>query len=140
MEAQEKETEPATVVRVSADDYFMRADGVYDFKPQELPQAHQACFRAYIDELLVNSRSADCSDENQIVVVDNTNTTVAEVAPYVLAGESYGYSVKVIRVKASVEEAFVRQKHGVPRAALEAMHARIAAFVPPPWWELIVVD
>jgi predicted kinase len=118
---------PNAVV-VSADDYFMDADDVYRFNPAHLPQAHMACLRDFI-ETVVEGREP-------LVVVDNTNTTLAEIAPYYAAARAFGYDVELISVKCSVEVAAARNRHGVPMGGIVGQAERLAQLQLPPFWEL----
>jgi hypothetical protein len=56
----------------SADDYFMK-DGVYQFDPALLSYVHNQCLQKYISLVFA---------ETPTIVVDNTNTTWAEMKPY----------------------------------------------------------
>lgn len=111
----------------SADDYFVE-DGVYRFDPSKLPAAHAACLRRFV--YLLTERQEDITD----IVVDNTNTTVAEIAPYAALALAYGYTLDIVTVECDPEVAFTRQTHGVPLAAIQAMAKRLSARDLPPWW------
>lgn len=63
----------------SADDYFM-VGSEYRFDASKLSLAHGQCFKKFIDLL---------KGGDQVVVVDNTNTSVVEIAPYVLGGQAW---------------------------------------------------
>lgn len=77
----------------SADEYFTRVDGSYHFDPSELGQAHGKCLRRYID---VVKQVYELGDEFDIIV-DNTNITDAELAPYVRIAEAYGQLFRIIQ-------------------------------------------
>jgi predicted kinase len=111
---------------VSADHFFM-VDGEYRFDPSKLPQAHGACLRNFVMCL---------QGDADMVVVDNTNTTVAEVAPYAALALAYGYDLKVEILKVDVETAAARNLHGVPKAGIVKMAERLEALKDslPPWW------
>lgn len=121
---------------VSADDYFMR-QGRYEFNPRELPAAHAKCMRDFID-LCQGVEEA----RRNMVIVDNTNTTVMEVAPYVAVGQAYGHDVEIITIEADVERAAARNVHGVPTNAVRQMAQRLvdSANQFPPWWKHRVVQ
>lgn len=119
----------AQVVTCSADDYFVQlGGGKYAFDPSKLGEAHGACFRKFIATVQ--------KGQAEMVIVDNTNTTVAEISPYVLAAEAFGYEVEILRINCDPEVAAARNTHGVPPAAIHAMAARIASCEIPPWWKL----
>jgi hypothetical protein len=76
-----------------------------------------------------------------MVIVDNTNTTIMEVSPYVAVGQAYGHDVEIITVEADVEIAAARNVHGVPANAVRQMARRLeeSAQQFPPWWKHRVV-
>lgn len=83
----------------SADDFFRHRP----FDPLQLGLAHQLCFRKFLDSM------------HKQVVVDNTNLTIGEIAPYYLAAESFMKQVVVVRISPpDFEVAYRRQTHGVP--------------------------
>lgn len=116
---------PGRTVVVSADDFFELGGGTYAFDVTKLGQAHGQCFRRFL---------AAINERVSTIIVDNTNTSVAEIAPYVLGGEAHGYGVEIIRVLCDPEVAAARNTHGVPPAAVVAMAGRIASCQLPPWW------
>lgn len=111
----------------SADHYFQTDTGEYAFNPAELPAAHGACLRKFLDSLRAGILH---------VVVDNTNTTVAEIAPYAAAALAYGYELEIIKISCDVETACRRNVHSVPRAAIEAQAKRLESLELPPWWPM----
>lgn len=117
---------------VSADDAFVGDDGVYRFNPADLPKAHASCLRRFV-ELVQHGMD---------VVVDNTNTSVAEIAPYAALAQAYGHELRLLRVECDPEVAATRNVHGVPAETVRAMHARLAATVKllPPWWPLETIS
>lgn len=117
---------PRAVV-CSADAWFTGEDGVYRFDPRQLPQAHQACMRRFVEALQAGAAE---------VVVDNTNTSPVEIAPYVLVGEALGAEVEILTIRAAPKVAYARQTHGVPAEAFAAMVRRLAEGTDamPRWW------
>jgi predicted kinase len=113
----------------SADHTFETPTG-YQFDPSRIGEAHNNCFRAVIEAL---------QRGEPLVIVDNTNTSVAEMAPYMLAAGAYGYEAKVLRVLCSVETALERNVHGVPEPAIRAMAEALETVELPPWWMLETV-
>lgn len=108
----------------SADDYFMRS-GEYRFDASKLSEAHGACLRNFVSLL------QDSTDE---VVVDNTNTTVAELAPYAALAQAYGYELQIVTLHCDPDIAHTRNRHGVPLDAIRRMNERLLARQLPPWW------
>jgi predicted kinase len=117
-------------VVVSADDTFETPEG-YRFDPARISEAHNSCFRAFIEAVQAGK---------PLVIVDNTNTSVAEMAPYMLGAGAYGYEAKVMRVLCSVETALERNVHEVPEPAIRAMAEALETVELPPWWELETVE
>lgn len=99
------------VTVVSADDYFQAR--AYDRKL--LDKAHRMCFWNFMAAL----RTAV-----PLVIVDNTNLTAAEIAPYYLAGETWGYDVTVLRVQCPPVEAYARKTHDVSEMTFARMCAQ----------------
>lgn len=154
----------------SADDYFMKAcaeccgygwhrvNGVeredchvckatgriYRFDPAELSLAHGACFRKVIEVM-----SGEYSDHViDIVVVDNTNTTVAEIAPYMLAASAYGYEAEIVTLDGTIGgdstrylcQCAERNKHGVSVTTIDQQYKRIRERRLLPWWRDRIVN
>jgi predicted kinase len=115
---------------VSADHYFVElGGGTYAFDPSKLPEAHGKCLRRFIEALQAGA---------EVVIVDNTNTTAVECAPYMAAAAAWGYEAEIRRIECDPEVAAARNTHGVPAAGVKAMAERLAAFQPMPWWKVTV--
>lgn len=121
---------PAQVV-CSADDYFT-VDGEYRFDKTKLGEAHGACFRKYIQAL---QERAD-----GLVVVDNTNIGVVEIAPYMLAASAYGWAAELHELRVTLEVAVARNVHKVPHEVLQHMIAGLDAERIPPWWTVVRIE
>lgn len=115
---------------VSADDFFTDGEGNYAFDVGKIAEAHRACWRAFFSNVQAGAG---------VIVVDNTNLSSAEIASYVLPAEAHGYTVKVVRVDCNYEEAFARQKHGVPLEVFEKMIEAWKARDVKPWWTVVTV-
>jgi len=122
---------PGKVAVYSADHYFEHY-GEYRFDPSKLGEAHAACMRGFIGQL--------GRYQNVTVVVDNTNTTVLEVAPYMAVAAAYGCEVEIVRVKCDPEVAAARNVHGVPLHAVRRMADNIAQFKAPPFWQFKLTE
>lgn len=96
--------------------------GPYDFNPAELGFAHAFCMREFLDGLRWGS-----------VVVDNTNTTAIEIAPYLLAAQAARQEVYIVHVRCEAHTASVRNTHGVPSHAIQAMADRLEVALPGFW-------
>jgi hypothetical protein len=113
----------------STDDYFTDSNGEYHYVPENSKEAHAACLRKYV-EALQNPFIA-------VIVVDNTNISVAEIAPYYALAEAYGVAVDLITIDCSPTSAHARNVHDVPLNTVVRMSMEMiceeARF--PTWWE-----
>jgi predicted kinase len=115
----------------SADLYFM-VDGEYKFDPAKLGAAHAQCLRSFIEHI-----QTDAHDYERVAIVDNTNTSVSEFAPYAQTALAYGHDVEILTFVYDPIVAHARNTHGTPLKACIEMHRRIqeqTAFIPP-WWK-----
>lgn len=119
---------------LSADDYFMRG-GEYKFDASKLSSAHAKCFRDFIE-------CVSSYDDDKLIVVDNTNTTEVEIAPYYLGAEAYGHSVviHIMTFLSGLTERTLnvlekRNLHKVPRHVIRKQDTRMSRFFFPPWWK-----
>lgn len=121
---------------VSADHFFERG-GEYHFAPEDLSKAHAQCFREAVD--YVTARPAGSPP----LVVDNTNLTAVEVAPYVLLAQAYGLTPILLCVNTTYDflarQCAERNTHGVPVDRVMRAWERFtdAASDIPPWWTQI---
>lgn len=131
--------ERAELVICSSNDSFVGSDGVYRFKPEKLGDAHDECFRKF-SETLQSLQTLE-TESHTIVAVDNTATTLWEMAPYRMMARRYGLPVEFIEVgdQGDIDKLVERNVHGVPESAIRAMRSRFAE-VPPFWEEVSVVE
>jgi predicted kinase len=102
----------------SADRYFIDKDGHYKFNYRKLDHAHAHCFAQYLTALQARE---------DLVIVDNTNTRLYEISPYMLAAKVYmlkGDLLEVVKFSCSVSIAAERNVHLVPRGSIENMKKR----------------
>lgn len=102
----------------SADHFFETADGKYAFDAAKLGSAHQFCLRKFIDTVKYPAHQT-------VVYVDNTNLTVAEIAPYYQIAEAYGHDVEIVTFDIDAAVAAGRNVHSVPTRSIERMHQRL---------------
>lgn len=116
---------------VSSDHYFIGPDGSYRFDPLLIGKAHNECLQQFVDMLLV-------SEPN--IVVDNTNITPSEIAPYHALANAFGYDVVIKYIYCDLPRALAHNTHKVPTNIMLDMNRRLLTEVLPPWWkqELIV--
>jgi predicted kinase len=111
--------------RVVSADHLFEVDGEYRFDPARIGEAHAACLRAFVDAL---------ESGTELVIVDNTNTSVIECAPYMALAPAFGYSAEIHQLEVDPRVAAARNTHGVPADVVAKMAAKLAADQLPPWW------
>src|SRR5882724_8934933 len=89
---------PDSIAVVSANLFFETPAG-YRFDPSKLSQAHGACFKEFLSAL---------AKERELVIVDNTNTTSEEIAPYMLGAQAFGYNAEI---QTFVSRALPHERH-----------------------------
>lgn len=123
----------------SADHYFLynriweldgNASGTYNFNPALLGRAHGECLRRFIEAV---------QQEKQLIIVDNTNTTVEEMAPYYAVAGAYEAAVHIYTATTDPIVAHARNKHNVPLHVVQAQAARIAARRLPSHWDVDIL-
>lgn len=110
----------------SADEYHV-INGVYQFDPKRAAYAHKECLRAYLMFLRVGISQQD-------VAVDNTNTTLVELAPYVRLAEVFCREYKIVYLTCDVETAIKRNVHNVPANTILQMNKNLITEIVPPYW------
>lgn len=118
---------------VSADAFFVGADGVYRHDVSLLGKAHNAC----VASVALWAAASEDDYPADVLVLDNTNTTAIELAPYVALAAAFGIPCSLVTVECDPEVAFARNAHGVPRETVLAMHAALQARALPPYWDLV---
>ena len=96
---------------IEADHYFVRIDGVYDFNPKLLKNAHDWCYNEVVEALR--------SDPEEIVSVANTFTRVWEMQRYIDYAKANNIPFKVVRCQGSFQNI-----HGVPDKKVQEMLER----------------
>ena len=117
---------------VSADFYFENDSGEYIFDASELGDAHAECMRYFVKHVI---------DRVQLIVVDNTNTRIEEIAPYYQVAKAYRYDVEIVCVESDVEKCIMRNVHGVPADVIrkQARNIQSLMFNMPKHWKYKVV-
>ena len=113
---------------VSADQYFTSPEG-YKFDFRKLGEAHAACMLRFV-------RAMQTVYNDRLVVVDNTNSTALEIAPYYLVAKAFNHQVIHLTISAEPGSAHARNLHGVPLAGVTATAARVEGLELPPFWEV----
>lgn len=112
---------------VSADSFFLSDKG-YNFDASKLGEAHGSCFRHFISSL---------QDKNiDLIIVDNTNTTAVEIAPYVLGAAAYNWNCEIVTIRTSdVRACGDKNIHNVPESSIAQQLDRLNKRVLPPYWK-----
>ena len=82
--------------------------GEYEFDASKLSACHGTCLKDYcqhVDEYH--------NDDSSVIIVDNTNISAVEIAPYYAVASAYGCEVEIVTLSIDQDIAFTRQKHGV---------------------------
>lgn len=115
----------------SADHFFLQ-EGVYRFDPSKLQEAHEACLHDFVCEV----QGMEPLEGDADIIVDNTNTTVEEIAPYYAVARAFGYQVELITFHIEWEIAAQRNQHGVPDGAIQTQLQRLRALRIPSFWQI----
>jgi predicted kinase len=94
----------ARVEHIENDHFFTLPDGVYQFDPARHQEAKSHCLR----------RVALALAEGRAVVVSNTLTTLAEIAPFLRLAAEHRAPVRIIEMDCDFASV-----HGVPREEIE---------------------
>lgn len=137
MEALADESNRPDAVIVSADDYFMR-DGVYTFSPSLLPAAHGKCLRDFVEVVSTPACFHDSLPKH--LVVNNTNLSTEELAPYVALASAYGFPIELVTIHVEPHIAAARSLHVNAINVLKSMHDRLMARKLPPFWSVKQTD
>jgi hypothetical protein len=102
-----------------ADDYFIRPDGLYDFNPRLLGNAHDSCFKkitAYI-------RFGKERGGKYVGILSNTSTRKSEMQRYIDFAKDNDFFLKVYRMVSEY-----KNTHGVPAETVQKMKDRFEDF------------
>lgn len=115
--------DPNTMQVVSADFFFVNDQGEYVFNRHLLGQAHHVCFR---DFQLYAEQEGD--HKPSFLIVDNTNLTNKEVAPYLKVAKDNRWDITFITLDIPVETSVARNIHNVPRETIDNMYKKMLTF------------
>lgn len=116
---------------VSADLYFQADDGSYNFDASKLGEAHAFCLRRFTTLVSANYGGD--------IVVDNTNTSVWELAPYAALGAAFGFDVEIHNLNVNIYTAVERNVHKVDAKTIEKQMHRMKQETSriPKWWKQV---
>lgn len=135
-----KTNHPKAVI-LSADDEFEK-EGVYSFDPRKLDRAHGECLVSFVNYLESYRKGILDPDEGTnyaTVIVDNTNCSPVELAPYVALAQAYastGEEIKleIIRFECPVSTAIARNIHNVPEHTIRRQASVVDKTMYPRHW------
>ncbi len=119
---------PLEVIVCSADDYHVE-EGVYCYRPERASEAHNLCLAKYLGCI------AKPDKQLLYLVVDNTNITAWELAPYVRLAEVFGVEYEIVRVECDPRTAMIRNTHEVSNRTIFDMYALLRSERLPSFWK-----
>jgi len=105
---------------MSSDHHFMRS-GEYKFDPSELGEAHDRCWKRFVGCCDAWHKTMGSTTSRPLIIVDNTNTSPFELAPYVRYATGLGVPVLTLFVKRNFELCVRDQAHGVSLETMQRM-------------------
>jgi predicted kinase len=121
--------------KFSADDFFYNADGEYKFDPRYLGQAHQRCLREFA-EAAQQGYNPYKKEERDFLLVDNTNTTALEIAPYAALSGAYNRPLILVTFVCDPFVAAERNKGRAPLSVVFEQDQRLRAREIPGFWNM----
>lgn len=112
----------------SADDHFLDDCGGYHFDPSKLDEAHQACLRLFLSWIQDDSMSSP-------IVVNNTNLTSEEIAPYYAIAKAHNCNVVLVTIWEDPHLCAQRNLHGVGEVVCHMMNKRLKERRLPSFWQ-----
>lgn len=119
-----------SVAVVSADDYFVDSEGVYRFDANMLGAAHTVCMQNFLRLVATNI---------PLVVVNNTNISAWEIAPYMSVAAVFDYKATIIELDVNPETCAQRNQHAVSAVQIGAMNESRRRETLPPMWKRIII-
>lgn len=110
-------------VEIFSADHFQRDGDQYNFKPERVAFSHRKCLKGFTACIFVEKA-------RQFVVVDNTNTTAVELAPYVRLCEAFDIDYEILNFYCSIEDSIKRNIHGVSAETIVTMYNNLLQPIP----------
>lgn len=119
---------------LSTDDFWSISSPEYNFDPTRIAEAHVWNFKRTVE---FATRETD-----QHIIIDNTNTSLQEIAPYMALGQAFGMEVNILIILGDWKTAFERQTHGVPVTKVYQMQLRLEDMIRnlPPYWNARILE
>ncbi len=122
----------------STDDFWIDPNTKeYKFDVTRHSEAHAWCFREFLRALIHNDRMnmrSGGTDVYPYLIVDNTNITAAEIAPYILAASAHNIEHEIVTVWCDPLVAAARTTHGVSPKTMLMMYGKLLKEELPAWW------
>lgn len=116
----------------SADDYFLQEGERYVFNPARLGAAHNTCLRKFL-------RLTSHPIRHDVVVVDNTNIQLFEIAPYYAVANALWHEVEVHTLICDPKIAASRNVHQVPLKTIRQLALDLRRVQLPSHWHKFVI-
>ena len=101
----------------SADDYFTDSKGKYKYNPNEVPAAHNQCFRNYCKALV---------ERKELIIVDNCNVRLSHIQQYLIHAKTNKYEVHIVKFPFTDPKIlFERNIHNVPLNSIIKMQEQM---------------
>lgn len=103
-------------VVVCSADHFHEGPAGYEYLVDNAGTAHGICMNRFVEALCVSVFKPD------FLVVDNTNTTMAELAPYAAMAAAAIHPWEIVIADTPLDICTRRQIHGVPGEIMTKLH------------------
>lgn len=113
-----------------ADQNMTNEKGEYAFDPKKLNSCHKLCMLDFINALMYKNEN--------VLIIDNTNTSAIEIAPYISVANAFDYESEIITLKCSTEHSVKNNTHGVPIEAVLKLDKKMQDPLPPFWKHTII--
>lgn len=112
-------------------DFLRYIDGVYTYNPKTDHLIHDKVFFDYTDLVIKGTER---------IFVDNTNTTLNQIAPFYRVGEIYNYQIKIIQMITPLHICIQRNTHKVPHKTMLKMAIELQTEKLLPHYDITLVD
>lgn len=109
-------------------DSFHIIDGKYCYDPKRAGFAHAECLRTYVEDIRIG--------KHDIFIVDNTNTRIHEMAPYIAVANAFGVDHEILQFNCSIDQSIARNIHGVPHGTIVSMNVALQTEHLPVHWNV----
>lgn len=125
---------PDTVVYAVDNFLSYDEDNVYKDKPT-LQRAYNKCLRSFVENL------PDYILNDEDIVIDNANTTITGIAPFISLALVFDCEVEVIMISCDPRKAWERNQHNVSWEDVQAQHERLLLLPErwSSWWPPIII-